>query len=269
MIAPRPEFGARGTVAVLTPAGNPTVEPELSVLLGRDVTMLASRMHDGAADMIGRLVAYASPLARWLAPLATTPLDAIGFACTGSAYVTPAAGAEAPLTIAVGGRDVPLWTAAGAIETALREIGARRIALVSPYPRALTDRAVAYWQGRGFLIETVAEVAAEPGFHPIYALRQKNVMAAIREARRSPVDSILVSGTGAPSLGAQLAAAAEAGPPILSSNLCLGRILHMALPGAPEMPLDRWIGSDPPWAGELRHRFPAAILPPVWITGGH
>lgn len=255
----RPELGARGIVALLTPGGNPTVEPELSVLLGGDVAVLASRMHDDAPDMPGRLLAYASPMSRWLAPFAATPLDAVGFACTGSAYLTPAGGCGAPGSLSLGGRSVPLRTAAGAIEAALRDMDVRRIALVSPYDAALTDRAVAYWTARGLIVEAVVPVAAQPGFHPIYAQRQANVVAAVREARRGGADAVLISGTGAPSLGAHVAIAHESGPPLLSSNLCLGWQLRAALPGAEGIALSRWIGADPPWAADLLQRFPASI----------
>ena len=80
----RPDLGARGVVAVLIPAENPTVEPEFSVLTPPDVNLLTARMHSPAPEMFTRLKAYETRLENWLAPFGDAPLDAVAFACTGS-----------------------------------------------------------------------------------------------------------------------------------------------------------------------------------------
>ena len=77
------EYGARGLVGVLTPQANPTVEPELSMLLGPEIGMLTARLVCAAPDMRTRLLDYFVRLEETLASFQTAPLRVAGFACTG------------------------------------------------------------------------------------------------------------------------------------------------------------------------------------------
>jgi len=126
------DLGEKGLVGLLTPRENPTVEPEMSVLLPPDTAFLTARMQSGAGEMNARLVDYARDWPRWLDAFGQVPLDAVGFACTGTSYLLGPDDPALPAEIVHTGRTLPVLTAAGAVEAALRQLGARSLAVVSP-----------------------------------------------------------------------------------------------------------------------------------------
>lgn len=253
----RPDLGARGVVAVLTPAENPTVEPEFSVLAPPDVNLLTARMHSPEPDMFTRLKAYESQFENWLAPFSDAPLDAVAFACTGSSYLV-ASEHRHPGTLQRTGGPCPVVGSAGSIDQALQSLQARRIVLVSPYPAALTGLAKTFWAACGYDIAEVVQVPEhEGGGHPIYSRTAQSLLTAMRQAdRRGPSDAIIALGTGAPSLPALAVASLETYTPILSSNLATVWALSKALSGRSE-PFKAWLDADAPWRERLWTRFPA------------
>jgi len=144
-------------------------------------------------------------------------------------------------------------TATGAIADALEAIGARRIALVSPYDAALEAEAIAYWQARGFgIIATHSVFRHSEAFHPIYSLPSEATRAGLDLLAGVEADAIIVLGTGLPSLVPISATPRVGGKPVLSSTFCLAWRLF-ALAGA-------WPGDaaglhafldDPGWRARL------------------
>lgn len=251
------DLGARGVVVVLTPAENPTVEPEFSVLAPPDVNLLAARMHSPASDMATRLKAYEARLEDWLAPFGDAPLDAVAFACTGSSYLV-APEHRHPDVINRTDGPCPIVGAAASIDKALQSLQARRIVLVSPYPAALTAPARAFWSACGYdIVEVVQAPEHEGGGHPIYSRTAQSLLTAMRQADRlGPIDAIVATGTGAPSLPALAVASLETATPILSSNLATVWALSNTLSGRSE-PFRNWLDVDAPWRERLWARFPA------------
>lgn len=253
------EYAAAGLVGILTPQANATVEPELSVLLSPDVGMIVGRFTCPAPDLRTRLIAYFAGLEEAIAQFADAPLAAIGVACTGASYLL----AEQPAAFAKPwDGPLPVVSAAAAIEAALGSLGARRLALLSPYPAWLTDACLAYWQQRGFTIPLVrAPAPVEQGYHPIYAQRSRQATAVLADIAALDVEAVLISGTGLPSLAALPRLNAAGGPPVISSNLALAWAIGEILAGRGAAPasIAPWLRPDAPWVGRLAARFPAAL----------
>ena len=144
--------------------------------------------------------------------------------------------------------------AAAAVERGLDELGARKVAIVSPYPAWLTEACVAHWRRRGRDICGVTVPATPGGFHSIYTTRGRAIFDALREAAEFRPDAIILAGTGLPTLSA---VAAHRGPPALSSNLCLAWSMEAALGG--RATLSEWLAPEAAWREVLAARFPAAI----------
>ncbi|MBP7335595.1 hypothetical protein [Niveispirillum sp.] len=218
------EYGGGGILGVLTPSGNPTVEPEMQRLLAPDITMLTARMHSSDPSLLRRLEIYAETLDATLDSFGGIALDAVLFACTGSSYLLGPASEDA-LVARQKARGVRLLTAAQAIRTAAAEAGVRRVVLVNPYPPELREKAVAYWQDVGFDLADVVEVRnPKPGYHAIYTLRGEAVSAALARAAAIPADMVLLMGTGMaslPSLRQLVNSSASGNKLIVSSNLAL------------------------------------------------
>lgn len=218
------DYGPGGILAIGTPQANPTVEAEFAILLPPDVLRVTTRMTSSAAAAEDRLRDYIETIGEALGSFDTLKPAAFGFACTASSYLVGPV-REAELIAAAEARyGIPVITAAAAIAAKLRELGARRIALVSPYPPALGDAALAFWRGQGFDAELAGRVAiAGADTRGIYALGSDDARASVAAAAATGADVILITGTGMPSL--PLIADAPPAPPLISSNLALAEAL--------------------------------------------
>jgi maleate isomerase len=236
------DYGARARVGVATPQANPTVEPEMRLLLPAAIGVYGTRLVHPAADVESRLDHYIRHLPDAVGSFGSMRLAAFGFGCTGSSYRAGPALEDELTSAAASLRGIPVITAAQAIRLALRTFGARRIALISPYPTGLAEAGYAYWKADGLtLVETLRVDPVLTDTHRIYELTSDDAYTALASLQHRDVDAILVSGTGMPTLNALRRWRTERGatsPPVLSSNLCLAWALlqHAAPELAPKSP---------------------------------
>jgi maleate isomerase len=215
------EYARKGLIGVLTPQANTTVEPEFSILLPPGYAFLTARMVSDKPTLEGRLEDYFATMERSVAQFAGAPMKVVAFACTGASYLQGIE-REARAVEALQKRfSVEYLTAGRAVVDALGRFGARRVALVSPYPPALTEASVAYWRSHGLDVASVTNVVRGVStFHPIYDLTASSVEDAMAVIDLKTVDAVLILGTGVPSLGAILKSANTA-VPILSCTAAL------------------------------------------------
>jgi maleate cis-trans isomerase len=263
------EYGRAGLLGMLTPQANTTVEPEFWVLLPPGWSMLNARLTSGAPSIQERLVDYADRFVATAAAFANAPLTALAVGCTGASYLVGRA-REAAILEELGARHgVPCHTAGTATVAALRALGARRIALVSPYPGRLDAACGPYWESFG--LEVVARTGPDlrsDRFHPIYAMRGAAVAEAMERLRDCGADAVVMLGTGMATLGPLLAArrwAEEPGAPVpLSCNLALAWAATRAGEGREpdRASLLRWVGGAH-WEPRRRLLFPEPTATPA------
>lgn len=221
-MAPALEYAPRGLIGLLTPQANTTVEPEVAILAPPGVGWINARLTSPAATIEDRLTDYLDCVDETLGRFANAPIGAYAFACTGASYLIGVEAEDAMAGRIEAERGRPFVTAARAVADALDALGARRIALVSPYPAGLTEASTGYWRERSFAVDAVAGVFDEgSAFHPIYSLSAASADAALGELAGKPVDAIVMLGTGMPTLGPIARAAGTGGPPVLSCMLAL------------------------------------------------
>lgn len=215
--------GAPTVVAVLTPMANPTVEAEMRQLLPPDLAWVTGRLVSDEADSQRRLIAYAEQVGDSLRQFDTLAPAPVAFACTASGYLIGAA-REREIAATL---DVPILWATAAIAARIAALGARRIALVSPYPDPVHAAGLAYWRARG--LDIVHDERVEIGSadtRAIYALGASAAAGAVARAKAAGPELVLLSGTGMPTL-AHLAPQGD--PPVISSNHCLALALIEAV----------------------------------------
>jgi maleate isomerase len=190
-------------LGVLVPAGNPTIEPELSRMAPRRLTIHFARLDTlagepgGADGMERRTLGYLESLPAATRSLAAVKPDAVVLAHTAVSYLTGFAGEPALVERLRGLAGPRAFTAAGAIEAALRHLGVRRIALATPYPATIGAAGRAYWEAAGF--EIVAHHRLDTA--NIYDETEERAYALARAANVPDADTILISGTGLPTVG--------------------------------------------------------------------
>lgn len=214
------DYGRAGWIGIGTPQANPTVEAEMAILLPRGCALAATRLTSKEARPDGRLRAYLADLETTLGSYDSFRPDAYGFACTGSTYLL---GHDAERQIVDRCTTIygyPIVTATMAIEWALARIGARRIAMIAPYPDELIEAGRAYWESRGIAIVSLERLhTTSSDTRTIYELRAGDAEAALARVDTGQIDAVLLSGTGLATL--PLIAAWNGAVPLLSSNLCL------------------------------------------------
>lgn len=224
------EYSRAGSVGIILPPANPTVEPEARRLLLPEVALHSARLplHDG--DLADRLHHYNTALAETVRGFGGMALDIVYYACTGASYLNTREN-EAELRGSLGtGGSTPL-TAADAIVATLEDIGASRVAIVSPYPDFLTSAATTYWTDAGLDVVDVVSMDAPNG---IYAVTSADMLQLGRPLLEASPDAILLSGTGVPTISACLELSEALGLPVVSSSVCaawrLARMLDEADP---------------------------------------
>ena len=233
-------------VGIAPPQANPTVEAECRRLFPWAVTPCVMRLTSGEQESLTRLRDYLRALGTAPEQFDTLQLSALGFACTGTSYLTDPAVEAAALAALESRLAAPVVTAAAALAAGVAALQARRIALLCPYPEALCAAAESWWQRRGVEVVALRRLSTTTAdTRGIYALSPAQAQAPLASLRAGAVDAVVISGTGLPSLSLVSAAMDTPGPPVISSNLCLvwellRRSGRAAEAGAEPRAIDGW-----------------------------
>lgn len=237
------EYGRAGTVGVGVPQANTTVEAEFRALAPAGVNVITARLQGSRTDSRQRLLDYYHTLDAALDSFDSAPLNAFGFACTGSSYLLGVEKDRAGFADLSKRRNYPVVAATEAILESLKQIDTRSIALVSPYPAWLTEAALGYYRDAGIDVAEVVQVEADTAdTRNVYNITSADAVAAAKRLTRKDVGATLLSGTGMPTLGAIGEISRITGKPVLSSNLCLAWALgkHLHLGGKPPWEDRKW-----------------------------
>ena len=227
-------------IGLVVPSSNITVETEVPALLARHASARFSfhssrmRMHTVSPEQLRAMNAQRE---RCTGELADAGVDALLYACL-VAVMAQGPGehrrTEDAVTaqLAAAGQRPAVLSSAGALVQALAALGARRIALVTPYLRPLAQQVVNYLESEGFdvldwaalEVDDNAEVGCIPG---------GRVMAAARGLDLSGADALVISAcVQMPSLELISPAEEEFGLPVLSAATAgaYSLLRHLGLP---------------------------------------
>lgn len=250
------EYAPLGFVGLLTPQANTVAESELAILLPPGAGLLTGRLTSPRATIEERLLDYFESLEATSRQFAGVPLRALGFACTGSSYLAGRDREDEMLRRLSEGIGCPVISSARAVIDALQVLDARRVALVSPYPDALTRASVGYWQSRELVVQTVAAVEndAAGDAHPVYSLGSDAALRAL-DTLQGRFDAVVLLGTGLPTLRAILSRPRIGQAPVVSCTFALAwRCFHALRGSAPSAAsLLDWIAGDA-WRDRYRER---------------
>jgi len=113
---------------------------------------------------------------------------------------------------------VPAVTSAQAIGQAVQALGARRIALVSPYSQPVIERAKHYYESKYGLQVVALEGFAATDSYMIGKLGPENARDAFARINRPEIEILVVPGGNFPTMSFVAAWEREFGKPVLTTN---------------------------------------------------
>jgi maleate cis-trans isomerase len=157
-VTPEPLVSAQWhtRLGLVVPSWNTVMEYEFQRLLPQGTSLHVSRIaHTG--DTEPALLHMLGELGPAAALLAHARIDAICFGCTGSGFVQPDVRQDAQVAEAASrSLGLPVIATSDAVSAALEHVGARRIAVASPYEPWLNEHLRRYLEGRGFTLTSIA-----------------------------------------------------------------------------------------------------------------
>jgi maleate isomerase len=191
-------------IGLIVPSSNTTMETELPALLARrelagrperfTFHAARARMRHVTPEELDAMNAQTVRAAAELADLrpdvvATACLVAImaqgaGFHCTAEEQIRTALAQE--------GADPPVVSSAGALLAALEALGARRVALVTPYVKSLTERVVGYLESAGLEVQDALSLEVADN-RAVASLEPTDLLGHQRRLDLSGCDALVLS----------------------------------------------------------------------------
>ncbi len=203
-------------LGLMVPANNTTMEPELLDWLPdaqcRTLHIPRGKGLLGPAE-IPAYVARALELARDYERQQT---DIIAYGCTAAGFIGgPERDAEIQAALTqITGR--PVVTTASAMIAVLRHIGAKRIAVVTPYLDLVNERLRAYLQQSGIAVTQLASFKAETT-DELAAITPAQIVALARETMTPDADALFIACSQLPTKAIMAGLECEFGKPVWSS----------------------------------------------------
>lgn len=212
-------------IGLVVPSSNTTVETEMPELLGRhasaDFSFHASRMRMAKVTPAG-LAAMNAQRERCIMELGDADPDVILYACL-VALMAAGPGEHQRVEslvaeqLATGGSEAKVRSSAGALVEGVRALGAKRVALVTPYMRPLAEKVVEYIEAEGIEVADWRALEVEDN-REVGQIPGDRVMEAARSLDLTGVDAVIISAcVQMPSLPLVEAAEQELGLPVLSA----------------------------------------------------
>ena len=221
-VHPGPPPGRRARLGMLLLATDFATERELIDMMprlgpgGDDIAWFTGRVPNANAVTVEALQAMHARLGAAAANiLPGERLDALAYSCTSG---TLAMGEARTLAALAAARpDVPVTTPATAARAALKALGVRRIAVLTPYTAAV-NRLIA-----GFLADAGFEIVAYTAFDlatdgEMSGIPRDALIAAAGDADRPGAEALFVSCTALRAVGAVAPLETRLGKPVITSN---------------------------------------------------
>jgi maleate isomerase len=164
---------------------------------------------------LARLVSERETLGEAVRALGVSEPEVIAYACTSGSFVGGPVGERAMCEAMTRAGEVPSLTTTGALVEALEELGASRIALVTPYTESVTQALEDYLSEVGVTVTGRAFLGLT---RDIWKVPYRSVMDMARQAVVGAADALFISCTNLPTYDAIPQLEAELRMPVLSAN---------------------------------------------------
>jgi maleate isomerase len=225
-----PKRAGNSRIGLIVPSSNTTMETELPELFRRQSEATGQRytFHSARAGMrnVNReeLLAMVGKAAGCAEAVSDADVDVIAYACLVAVMAQgPSAHLESEKVIAevasANGHPAPVTSSAGALVRSLQDMGATKVAMVTPYMKPLTDMVVEYIEGAGITVldATSLEVADNLA---VGCLDPQQLPGIARKLQYQGADAIVLSAcVQMPSLAAVQTVEDELGIPVITAAI--------------------------------------------------
>jgi maleate isomerase len=164
---------------------------------------------------LARLVSEHETLGEAVRALNAVAPEIVAYACTSGSFVGGIPGERAMCEAMTRAGAVPSLTTSGALLAALAELGAQRIALVTPYTVSVTQSLEEYLAEAGIQVTGRAFMGLT---RHIWKVPYRDVVDMAREAVRGAADALFISCTNLPTYDVIPQLEAELRIPVISAN---------------------------------------------------
>ena len=205
-------------IGCIVPSINVTVEDDFRTLCQSNTGVHFARADvDQSGDLAGQFEQMVDDAPRLAGHLAKAGVGVVAFACISASFFRGGPADRALAAAMKSAANIPAITTASAVLAALETVGARRIALATPYVRWV------YEQEAAFLAEhDVAVVAANGldrrGGRDISGITADEIRDLVGQVDTSAAEAIVVSCTDLPVLSLIEELEQKHGKPIITSN---------------------------------------------------
>lgn len=225
-----PKQAGTSRVGLIVPSSNTTMETELPELFRRqsEATDHQYTFHSARAGMRNvnqkELLAMVGKAAGCAEAVSDANVDVIAYACLVAVMAQgPSAHLESEKVIAKAaldnGHPAPVTSSAGALVRSLKDMGATKVAMVTPYMKPLTKMVVEYIESEGITVldATSLEVADNLA---VGCLDPQDLPEVARKLKSAGADAIVLSAcVQMPSLAAVQIVEDELGIPVITAAI--------------------------------------------------
>ena len=237
---------SRHRIGLIVPSSNTTMETELPEMFrwrgaetGEAFTWHSARaqMTNVTPEELDRMVQASGATAR---SLADAPIEVIAYACL-VAVMCRGAGAHCAVrdqlqdALKDSARQVPVISSAGALIDTLNALGAKRVALITPYMRPLAEKVADYMRGEGFEISEMVALEVSDNVK-VGELDPAGVVPIAEKLDLTGVDAVVLSAcVQMPSLAVVQQVEDALGIPVVTAATATARAILLAIG------LDPWV----------------------------
>ena len=239
-LIPVPKIIGSSRIGLIVPSSNTTMETELPELFRRQAEATGHRytFHSARASLknVNReeLLAMVGKAGDCAVAVSDADVDVIAYACLVAVMAQGAGaheGSEAAIAAAAAGNGHPaaVTSSAGALVRTLVELGARRVAIVTPYMKPLTRMVSDYIEGAGITVIDSVSLEVDDNL-AVGCLDPQNLPSIARGLKRDGADAIVLSAcVQMPSLAAVQAVEDELGLPVVTAATATAYEIFKAL----------------------------------------
>lgn len=205
-------------VGLMVPINNTTFERELPGWLPQGSTSITLRIPRGEGLLTPEtLPAYKAAALSLAERFKDSGIDVVVYGCTAAGFISgPAGDAQLAVELAnVTGK--PVVTVARSMVVSLQKIGAKAIALVTPYLESVNERLKAFLKDGGIEVKCFNSFYART-VDELGRIDAASVAKMARETMKGDCDALFIACAQLPTLEIRAELEKEFGRPVLSSN---------------------------------------------------